>query len=708
MKSSAVIFALACAVTTHAASYTTYIGDTYQYQVSAIAADAGGNTYVTGSRIIEPGPPATYVAPVTDVFVAKLDPAGNFNLLGTFSGKGIDQANGIAVDPSGNIYVAGSTTSPDFPLRNPIQATGPGAGQAGGFLMKLTPDGSLIYSTHLGGTQGPSGMNSVAADAAGNAYVTGWTAATDYQHTPGLPGDLVSTSPVEYISAVFFAKIDPAGSQILYAGAMAAAPYCEAGPATCQGGTDSASGSSIAVDPDGSAYIAANTNGGVGGTPGTLLANGTGAFIVKVNAAGTGLAFVTVLGAGVLQPGIPGPEATDGIAAISADADGNAYIAGSTSDPAFPATAGAFQTTLANAATPPFVGPSDAFVAKLNPTGSAMLWATFLGGSGNDQAKTIAADSAGDVWVSGATQSSDFPVTATVTPNGGEFLAELNPTGSELLYSALFPANTVAQTLAVDANGTVHAGGATGLISAFPAGPPPGQTASPWIFGVTNAAGGDLSGRLVPGELISIYGLDLGPASPAWATFDAEGFLPATLGGLQVSINGVPAPMLYVSETQINAVAPIELTAGSSAELQVVQNGTPLPGFRVMVDVAAPAVFLAPDGGAAALNQDGTVNSQTNPAPVGSYVSIWATGTGYFPGRDGQMATSANRFCDSELLTCLVFQSDGIPVIASYSGAAPGLVNGVVQINFPVTASQSYFLVVGGVRSSAFGIYTAP
>jgi len=337
-----------------------------------------------------------------------------------------------------------------------------------------------------------------------------------------------------------------------------------------------------------------------------------------------------------------------------------------------------------------------------------MVWATFLGGTAADTAQAIATDSEGNVWVSGVTQSTDFPTTVSVTPNGSEFLAELNSTGAKLSYSALFPSNTVAQALAVDANGTVHVAGATGLISAFPPGAAPGQTSIPWMFGIANAAGGVLTGRLAPGELIAIYGLHLGPASPVTATFNAAGFLPTMLGGIQVTVNGIPAPLLYVSETQINAVAPVKLTAGSPIELQVTRNSAPLPDFRVMVDIASPGVFQNPDGSAAAINQDGTVNSQANPAVVGSYVSVWATGTGYFPGSDGQMATGADEFCSLVGYCEILNTSPGYSaIIVPYIGAAPGTVNGVVQINFQVVCVACGFsLSVDGINSDSFGVYT--
>jgi uncharacterized protein (TIGR03437 family) len=700
MQNSAVIALLACAVAARAASYTTYIGDTNQYQVSAIAADAGGNTYITGSRAIVSATDSPGGAAVTDVFVSKLDPSGNLSPIGTFSGKGTDQANGIAVDPSGNIYIVGNTTSTDFPLRNPLQNVGAAGGT--GFLMKLGPDGAVLYSTYLGGTTGGSSLSGVAADVQGNAYVTGTTEASDYPRTAGMPAGTVSSGGIQQISGAFFAKIDPAGSRIVYAGALIGpVPGCEDGGqpgSSCFLSSVLTSGAAVAVDAAGNAYIAGNASGtGLPTTSGALVTKGIGAFAAKVNSAGTSMIYVTYLGPGNLQPGV-GTVATDSVSAIAADGAGNAYVAGTTSDPAFPVTAGAFQTTLAG---------QDAFVAKLNSTGSAMVWATFLGGAAVDTAQTIATDSAGNVWVSGSTQSSSFPTTLPVTPGGDEFLSEFNSTGSALVYSALFPSNTVAQAL-VDAGDVVHVAGATGLISAFPAGSAPGQTAAPWMFGFTNSAGGVLSGRLAPGELISIYGLHLGPVAPVTATFDAAGFLPTTLGGVQVTINGVLAPLLYVSAAQINAVAPLELTARSSVELQIAPNGAPLPDFRAMIDIAAPGVFQTSGGFAAAINQDGSSNSPAHPAAVGSYVSIWATGTGYFPGSDGQMATVANQFCEPGLTLCAVFQSDGSPVNVTYSGAGPGTVNGVVQINFQATASAMYYLSVDGINSFPFGLYTTP
>jgi len=184
------------------------------------------------------------------------------------------------------------------------------------------------------------------------------------------------------------------------------------------------------------------------------------------------------------------------------------------------------------------------------------------------------------------------------------------------------------------------------------------------------------------------------------ATVDASGYFPTTLGGVTVTINGIVAPLLYVSDTPINAVAPVELTPGA-AVLKISKNGTTGPDFRVEVDAAAPQVF------AGVLNQDGTLNSQSNPSKAGSYVSVWATGTEYFSGNDGQIAPGPNNYCNLVGECDLIRGSDLAPIYMSYVGAAPGLVNGVVQINFQVSsASDSYYFRVDGMNSGFFTVYT--
>jgi uncharacterized protein (TIGR03437 family) len=706
LHSSKLIALLACAPTLAAADYTTYVGDTFAYNVTAIAVDANGATYVTGSRAV--GPESGF-ALLTDIFVSKLDPAGNLTLLATLSGKASDQAKGIALDPSGNIYIVGNTSSSDFPLHHPLQSISDRTGsfKGTGFLVKFSADGTVLFSTYLGGTTGYSTLNAVAADSQGNAYVTGETFASNYPHTAGLPAGIAGLGG---ISAAFFAKISPAGDKILYAGGLAPTTHACGSGSSCLLSMISSYGAAIALDAAGNAYIAGNTRGtGLPATPGALRTDGIGAFVAKVNASGTGLAYVTFLGAANYfpPPSAPGSSPGNNVSAIAADAAGNAYITGSTSDPNFPATSSAYQPkpSFVYSQTNPFAGPpSDAFVAKLNPTGSSMLWATFLGGAGPDAGGRIAIDFSGAVWVSGSTQSTDFPFSSGFSDSGGnEFLVELNPSGSSLSYSARFPTNTVTAALALDASGGIHYAGRTGLVSTLT----PGHDSAPRLFGLVNAAGGDLAGRVAPGELISIYGLHLGPSPPASGKFDAAGFLPTVLAGIQVTIDGTPAPLLYVSDTQINVVAPLELLTNTATALQVFIGSATLPDFRVVVDQAIPQVFRLSDG-STAVNQDGTVNSKANPAKTGSIISIWATGIGFTSGVDGQMATATQRFCD-----CIIHDgSRNQDILPSYAGGAPGLVTGIVQINFQVPAAinmfDSYYLTVNGKNSDMFSIFATP
>ncbi len=401
--------------------------------------------------------------------------------------------------------------------------------------------------------------------------------------------------------------------------------------------------------------------------------------------------YFTLLGSGA-QPIVGAPENL--LAAIAADTAGNLYIAGQTSDPNFPAAASAFQPSLKGL---------NGFVAKLNPTGTAMVWATFLGGTGRDAAKTIAVDPSGNVWTSGTTSSADFPASSGF-PNGQEFLVESNSSGSALTYSARYPANTVAAAITLDAQGVVHMAGATGLISTLT----PSQSQAPHIYGIANAAGGVLTGNITPGELISIYGLHFGAAATA-SSFDSNGDLPTILGGIQVTIFGAPAPLLYVSDTQINAIVPsLPNSADSATSMTLTTNGASLPAVRLFVETAVPEIFQISPGFAAAVNQDGTVNSKTNPAQVGSYVSVWASGAG---GGSDQLATAASPsfYCD-----CAIQTLAG-SLYMSYFGAAPEMPEAVTQVNFqvpplPPQASHvfSFWLSVNGQRSDGVSIFATP
>jgi len=654
-----------------AAEYSTYIGDSFDYHIARILTDTAGNTYIAGSRTFNIGSSVLSAIALNDVFVKKLDAAGNTVLFATLTGKGNDVATGLALDAAGNIYVAGSTTSPDFPLRNPLQST-PG----GGFIARFSPDASqVLYSTYF-----PAPISALAVDAAGNMYVTGYTRTPGFPVTPGLPAGQVGGVSTIYTGA-FFTKIAAAGDKILYSGVLVGGEKDCGCCSSCFLSSRDAVGVAIAVDAAGNAYIAGNTNTlDLPATPGAMLASGPGAFVTKVNAAGTALDYLTYIGPGNLVIS-PYSNPANSASAITVDAKGDAYLVGSTFDPKFPATPGAYQTTFngpGDLSFPQPTPPSDAFAIELNPTGTAAVWATYIGGQAQDAANAVALDSAGNVWITGTTASTDFPNQQGWSA-GLDFLVALNPTGSGLIYSGRYPSGAASQAVAVDAAGLLHICGPGGIVSATAAVARPLMR----VFGVANAAWGPLDGRIAPGEVISLYGPHIGPVPPALYTSDGSGLLPKSLGGVQVLVNDSPAPVFYASDSQINAVVPFGVAGQSSARIRIVFNSASSPEFVATVVDTAPHIFQNPDGSAAAVNQDGSINSPDHPAPRGSIVSVWAAGALTPGGTDGQIAIAAQDF-----FCCQLYAGSSLLTV-TYSGAAPGIVAGVVQVNFQVPADAS-------------------
>jgi uncharacterized protein (TIGR03437 family) len=684
-----------------AAEFTTYIGDVNDYHVARVAADSSGNTYLAGSRT---------VGSVTEAVVMKLDPTGKIVLFTILSGKGSDAASGLAVDAAGNIYVAGSTSSPDFPLHDAFQST-PGPG----FVVKLSADGSqLLYSTYF-----PDSINALAVDSAGAVYVAGTTYQTNFPVTPGLPAGPVSFSPVAMTSGAFLTKISADGSHIVYSTVLSGSSVdCGAGSSCFTGGRNT-SGVAVAVDAAGEAYLAGNTNtNDLPTTPGAFLTKGPGAFVAKVNAAGSALAYLTYISPTNF---IYAPNANPAViaAAIAVDAAGNAFLAGATFDPSLPATAGAYQSTFSGPYQPGVtypLPPTDAFALKLNPAGTAVVWASYLGGTGVDAAKSVALDASGNVWLTGTTASPTFPNKQGWVQSGSDFLAAFSSSGTALVCSARYPNDALSQSVAADPSGLLHVAGPTGIVGTVA----PSGTPLMRIFGLANAAYGPLLGRIVPAELISIYGPHIGPATPVTATA-TSGFLPTSLAGVQVFFNGVAVPLLYVSDSQINAVAPQAATPSSSMTVQIVSNDVTSPSFPATVVTADPQVFRNPDGTAAAINQDNTLNSASNPAKAGSIVSIWATGTGSIYPRppDGQISTAAQDYDCCQIGALVVRSSNFVQVptpapVVLYAGAAPSMVAGIVQINFQIPpyidtpGTLGFSVFASGESSSTVGIYVTP
>ena len=400
--------------------YSTYLGGSYYDQVDGIAVDAAGNTYIGGAtgstNFPTANPIQSFAGGDDDAFVAKINASGTALLYSTYLGGGsVDAVNGIAVDSSGNAYVAGATNSTDFPTVNAIQSTAGGGYDV--FVSKINSSGTaLIYSTYLGGGSDDSAYG-IAVDSSGNAYVAGNTSSTNFPTVNAIQGTAGGSSDA------FVAKINTSGTALLYSTYLGGANY------------DIANG--IAVDSFGNAYVAGYTNSTNFPTANAIQSTtggGYDAFVAKINTSGTTLLYSTYLGGG----------SSDSANAIAVDSSGNAYVAGNTSSTNFP-TVNAIQSTTG--------GSSDAFVAKINASGTALLYSTYLGGANYEAAYGIAVDSSGNAYVAGVTGSTNFPtVNAIQSTAGGSydaFIAKINASGFALLYSTYLGGAGYDQALAV-------------------------------------------------------------------------------------------------------------------------------------------------------------------------------------------------------------------------------------------------------------------
>jgi fibronectin type III domain protein/beta-propeller repeat-containing protein len=365
-----------------------------------------------------------------------------------------DDGNAIAIDSSGNAYVTGQTTSLNFPIVPGSYRT-TNAGGLDVFVTKISADGStLIYSTYVGGS-GSDGGNAIAVDASGNAFVAGVTAsATDF---PTTSGALQTTFGGGDLDAFVF-ELSPAGAKLTYSTYLGG------------NGVDVASG--LALDGSGNAYIVGSTTSTNFPTHDAIqssIAGQSNGFVTKLNASGNALVYSTYLGGGT----------GDFAAAVAVDASNQTYVTGATQNPTFPTTANAFQRTCGSDGTCNG-GLDDAFVTVFKADGSGFVYSTFLGGESADQGYGIALDSAGDAYVTGATLSNDFPLKSpiqnTYGGNQDAFVAALNPAGSALLYSTYLGGslNETGTGIAVDGANNVYVTGQTGS-SNFPTANPTQQ-----------------------------------------------------------------------------------------------------------------------------------------------------------------------------------------------------------------------------------------
>jgi uncharacterized protein (TIGR03437 family) len=678
---------------------TTGPGDLAVATSQGLAVDSAGSAYVTGTTFsidfptenpYESAPPTKQAGVSPGVwasaFVTKFSPDGSSLVYSTYlGGNGADHAYAIAVDSSGNAYVTGLTNSVNFPVTpgayqticDPLPyntgqqiSAGCNSSNVSAFVTKLNPTGTgIIYSTFLGG-YAYDYATAIAVDSAGRAYVAGnsdeycsisYTFQSCFPTTSGavIGGNVTGGGSPQY---AFIAVFDPTGAHLIYS-----TLFGDLNGFACTSGCGGTYGTGVAVDANDYFYLIGNTQGGklpttldvVQPTAGPLGSNGGylpswRGFIAKFNpvtsAGGATLDYCTYLG------GHTG-NTSDFLSGIAIDSTGNTYVVGNTNSADFPVTAGVYSTVC---------GPNGqtcaaAHVTKLNPTGTAILWSTFVGDSKADGSDAlfltgpIQLDGQGNIYIMGQA-GSGFPLVNQVEPpvNGGAMevvVAELDSAGANLLFSTRIGSAGLETSgpagLAVDDAGDIYLAGNIagpglittpgafqttvsssgccyhGFVAKISATTTPQITVTGSSSAVFNAATLQ-TGGIAPNEFISLKGTGLGPTTGAVSNMTTN------LNGSSVYIDGTAAYLTYAQDGQINALVPFAVSGLQNTTIQVDFKGVRGNTVTVPVVASSPGIFTQSYGPGQAwmANQDGTFNSSSNPAPRGTYVAFWVTGQG--------------------------------------------------------------------------------
>jgi uncharacterized protein (TIGR03437 family) len=638
-----------------------------------------------------------------NVFVTKWSADGSQVLYSTYlGGSQTDSANGIAVDESGGAYITGLTSSTDFPLTaGAIQTKLNGAPAV--FAAKLSPDGSqLVYSTLIGSGQAAG----IAVDSAGNAVIVGITrggypvTANAFQTAPGA-GCAVSEFNA---GSAFVTKIAADGKSLLYStllgGSCPIANLPEVAPASY--------GTNVALDGSGNAWVTGSTLSTDFPVTSDALQPKFGGgiydgFLARFNPSG-GLDYATYIG---------GPS-YDTLVAIAFDPSANSYLAGESAGLSQPASPGAFQPQAsANCPVfnpgPSFPGPvGNALVLKLDPKAHAILGLTYLGAPLCLLPSSLAVDSAGEPWIAGgANYYPSSPQTAIPFEIGigRGFISKFSADFTQLLFSTYFDA---VAGIALDSSGLAYVAGSSAfnIIGAQPAyiakidpAPPAISLNSIVSFAPAMDSSGYPTGfvGIAPGEVIRILGSKMGPAMVTAGIINS-GVLATSVAGVQVTFDGIAAPLLSVSAQEIDLVAPFELASKSATTVQVVYNSVQSNALQVAVTGTTPQIL-------GVFNEDFSPNTASNPAKAGSVMILYLAGVGQTnpPSQDGQV-NAAPLAAPAIPVQINPHTTDVLPI--TFAGAAPGEAAGIFQVNF-VAPRQSLMNVslVTGDSSTQFNVW---
>ncbi len=646
-----------------------------------VAVDSTGNVYTIGTTLSTSGD--------TDILLSKLSPAGANIFTVHFGSAYNDYGHAIAVDSSGNMFFGGETTD--------------GQSFESALIGKINSAGtSLVFSGYPNNYSysygyGQDAVYGVALDSSANFYLAGFTTSAYFP---------VSTTAAQTRDAGgadgFVMKYDQNGNFIA---------------STYLGGSGTDSINAIAVDSVGDAFV-------TGFTTSTNFPATSGAF--QTTNGGTSNAFVTKLSPTLTMvfSTYLGGNGSDTGYAIAVDKGGAAYVTGETSSTNFP-TLGAFQSSFGG-------GNGDLFLSKVNGDGKSLAYSTYVGGSAEDYGFGIVLDAANNVYLTGGTSSTDFPLlNAFQNSNQGAsnaIVAAVDSSGGKLLFSSYLGGNgspgsggDYGDAVAVScASGLVVAG--TTASSNFPVtsgafvSTYPGNSSN--AFATKIAAGPAMpaissggvagswapgSGPVAPGSLLSIYGSGFAVAENVSPTLP----LPTSVTGTTVNINNNPVPILYASAGQMNVQVPYEISPGTAVVTVNNACGTS-PPVVFQVSQAAPYILQGASGDVVAFNQDNTLNSLANPAPAGSVITLFLTGIGPV---DNAVATGAGA-SGTPLSSATLPNSATVGGWGSkvdFLGLTPGTA-GVAQADLTVPGlspgAYSVVVTVNGIASNGPTIYT--
>lgn len=624
------------------------------------AADAAGSTYyvipvadAAGKAAPFPtlGSPGcgTEIAtpvPCTDVAVYKFSAAGTLEFITYLAGAVNDTPGFLGLTPDGQVAVAGTTDSADFPVTagafqtsytGPPPAASDNPNYPGGDLFAAildTATGSLRSATFLGGPN-PDILGTAAIGIDSSFY---FLPASTAQSSVGMPvssGALLPACQSNPCYNGYAARLSPALDKLIYGTYLPGMPQAAA-----------------QLYSDGSVYYAGTAPAGFPVTPGAYQAQNAGGYdgvVARLDPTGGKLLFATYFG---------GPE-TDWILAIALGPDGSVW-----------ANVSSFIQCCIN------IQPQ---LIHLDAGGSRLLADVPIAGD------AIVVDAAGNLVALAEGSIAVSPGAILGGSCGGPAYVKLGPAGQQL-FATYLPGAYQVEFDGTDAQGDPYLDIPSGRVQVVE-----NQSTPPSVGCVVDAASFENGQNVSPGGIVTIFGAGMGPSQGVGFQL-VNGHLPTSLGGAQVLVNGEAAPLLYTSYGQVNLVLPNDLPVGTTAAIEVVTNGTPLNQLSNLKIVAADITVFQVNGAAAALNQDYTLNSPQNPAQPGSTVMLFGTGGGQTspPSMAGEITPLGLRPLVTTPQAAIIDITRMQPPVflnVEYAGAAPTLLSGVTQINVTLPAT---------------------